>query len=328
MTDRTLLKLTPAQCHQVATKGLYKTEQGRVLTGITDPGYTTAEYNQCGWDGICNGDAACLGVKTFKKDTGEELSRTVQSRFIEFTLKRVKLKMDRKSRAITVAGSGEQLACRVGESDVTGAPKTAGCASVGQTFVWDRAASSYCPLHFVQSIKGFLTGQTFVSPQNMISFSVTKRRADAVTCQGLWQATDTEHIYVSADPGASRCLPRVAGSELDPFLALMLTKRYLAASQVHLPSPSRTDEKIHCLERLSAKANSAPFKVNHNHFAVLAGDLVQVVECKCLTVTLRATGKCYHDIPITHARWGYLDLENRVAKELSTEALCRSHFPI
>ena len=90
-----------------------------------------------GWDGVRNGDAACLGVKTVKKNTGEELERTVQSQFLEFTLRRVKLKMDRKSRAITVAGSGEKLACQVGENSVTGNPKKAGCAGVGQTFVWD-----------------------------------------------------------------------------------------------------------------------------------------------------------------------------------------------
>merc|ERR1711994_713631 len=252
MTDRTLLKLTPTQCYQLSSRGIYKTEQGRVISGITAPGYTTAQFNVRGWDGVKNGDAACLGVKTVKKNTSEELARTVQSRFLEFTLKCVKLKMDRKSRAITVAGSGEKLACQVDQSSVTGNPKKAGCAGVGQTFVWDRADSSYCPLHFVKRIKGFLSGQTFVSPQHMVAFTVTQRRADAVTCPGLWQATNTEHIYVSADPGASRRLPRVADAELDPFLALLLTKRYLSATQLHLPDPARTDKKIKCLGRLSS----------------------------------------------------------------------------
>ncbi|MEL7089161.1 MAG: hypothetical protein AAGL98_12085, partial [Planctomycetota bacterium] len=250
MTDRTLLKLTPTQCYQLSSRGIYKTEQGRVISGITAPGYTTAQFNVRGWDGVKNGDAACLGVKTVKKDTGEELARTVQSRFLEFTIRRVKLKMDRKSRTITVAGSGEKLACQVGDNSVTGNPKKAGCAGVGQTFVWDRADSSYCPLHFVQRIKGFLSGQTFVSPQHMVSFTVTQRRADALTCPGLWQATDTKNVYVSADSGASRRLPRVPGAELDPFLALLMTKRYLAATQIHLPDPARTDDKIKCLERL------------------------------------------------------------------------------
>ena len=93
MTDRTLLKLTPAECYQLSSRGTYKTEQGRVISGITAPGYTTAQFNVRGWDGVKNGDAACLGVKTVKKNTGEELARTVQSRFLEFTLRRVKLKM-------------------------------------------------------------------------------------------------------------------------------------------------------------------------------------------------------------------------------------------
>ena len=157
-------------------------------------------------------------------------------------------------------------------------------------------------MHFVQHIKGFLSGQTFVSPQHMVAFTVTQRRADAVTCPGLWQATNTEHIYVSADPGASRRLPRVAGSELDPFLPLLLTKRYLAATQLHLPDPARTDEKIKCLERLSAKEDQAPFQVGHDHFAVIAGDVIQVIECQRLKVTLRVTDKCYRDIPVNHPR--------------------------
>ena len=76
-------------------------------------------------------------------------------------------------------------------------------------------------------------------------------------CLGLWQATDVQNVYVSSDPGASRRLPTVTGAELDPFLAMSLMKRYLAVSQVHLPDPARTDEKLRCLERLSAKADMA-----------------------------------------------------------------------
>ena len=36
---------------------------------------------------------------------------------------------------------------------------------------------------------------------------------------------------------------------------------------------------------------------------------------------------CFRDIPIHHPRWRFLDLENRVAKELSAERPCRVHFP-
>ena len=80
-----------------------------------------------GWDGIRDGDAACLGVKAFKTDSGEELERTVQTIYLEFTVRRITLKADCKSKTITVAGSGEQLACALGESDIPGMPKSAGC---------------------------------------------------------------------------------------------------------------------------------------------------------------------------------------------------------
>ena len=102
---------------------------------------------------------------------------------------------------------------------------------------------------------------------------------------------------------------------MDPFLALLLIKRYIADFQVHLPNPARIDKKIRCLEQLSAKADLAPFLVKHDHFGVLAGDTVQVVQCTRLKVKLRAAEACYKDIPIQHKRWKYLDMENRVAKE-------------
>ena len=176
MSGRTLLKLTPAQCNQIVKRGVFKTAQGRTITGISAPGYTTTQYNVRGWDGIRNGDAAYLGMKSFKTNTGEELERTVQSMYIKFTIRRITLKADRKSKVMTVAGSGKKLACALGESDIPGAPKSAGCAGVGQTFVWPQTTSSYCPLHFVRSIKGILTRQTFVSPQHMVAFTVTGRR--------------------------------------------------------------------------------------------------------------------------------------------------------
>ena len=85
----------------------------------------------------------------------------------------------------------------------------------------------------------------------------------------------------------------MASTELDPFLAMLLLQCYLAASQVHLPDPARTDEKLRCLERLSAKADMAPFKVGHDHFATIAGDVVHVIQCKRLKVKLRAMPKMF-----------------------------------
>merc|ERR1711923_626020 len=70
-----IAQLKPAECDRIVRRGVYKTVQGRVITGIGTPGYTTTQFNARGWDGIRNGDAACLGVKTFKKDSGEEIER-------------------------------------------------------------------------------------------------------------------------------------------------------------------------------------------------------------------------------------------------------------
>ena len=57
-----------------------------------------------------------------------------------------------------------------------------------------------------------------------------------------------DNVYVLAEPGAGRRLKAVAGSELDPFLALLLLKKYLAATQVHLPKPACLNDKLLCLE--------------------------------------------------------------------------------
>ena len=56
----------------------------------------------------------------FKTDSGEELERTVQTIYLEFTVRWITLKADHKSKTMTVAGFGEQLACSLGESDITG----------------------------------------------------------------------------------------------------------------------------------------------------------------------------------------------------------------
>ena len=57
--------------------------------------------------------------------------------------------MDHKSKVITVGTSGEKLGCTVGTSSIKSAPKFAGCACVGKTFLSPRLAKPYCPLHFV-----------------------------------------------------------------------------------------------------------------------------------------------------------------------------------
>ena len=45
MSRQTLKKLTPAQCDMIVKRGTFKTEQGRTVSGITIPRYTTAQFN-------------------------------------------------------------------------------------------------------------------------------------------------------------------------------------------------------------------------------------------------------------------------------------------
>ena len=135
-------------------------------------------------------------------------------------------------------------------------------------------------------------------------------------------------MSVSAEPGAGRRLQAVAGGKLDPFLSLLLFKRYLAASQVHLPHPDWTNDKLSCLERQGFKTDQAPFQVAHSHFATLAANIVYVIQCTLLTLKLRESDKCYKDIPVHHAWWRYLDVQTRIGKELSVEIFCRTHFPV
>ena len=193
MSGRTKLILSPSQCHQLVTRGTFKTEQGRTISWIMAPGFTTTQFNVRGWDGIRGGDAACHGVKSFKKDTGEELERTVQSMYLEFTIQQVKLKMDHKTKVISEAGSGGKLACSVGSSHIKSAPKFASCSGVGETFLWPRLNKPYCPLHFIRSIKGILTGCTFTTKQHMVAFDVTSQQADPNTCNGVWQCTNIKN---------------------------------------------------------------------------------------------------------------------------------------
>ena len=208
------------------------------------PGFTTTQFNVRGWDGIRGGDAACHGIISFKKDTGEEVERTVQSIYLEFTIRRVKLKMDYKTKVITVAGSGEKLDCAVGQSDIKSAPKFAGCSGVGETFLWPRLNKQYCPLHFICSIKGILMGRTFTAKQHMVAFDVTNQRADANTCDGVWQRTDVRNIYVSNEPGAGSHLQAIASGEPDPFLSLLLFKQYLAETGTRASYERHVDHPV------------------------------------------------------------------------------------
>ena len=77
MTGRTKMTLSPSQCQQIVDRGTFKTKQGHTISGIMAPGFTTTEYNMRGWDGIKGGNAACQGVKSYNKATGEEVERTV-----------------------------------------------------------------------------------------------------------------------------------------------------------------------------------------------------------------------------------------------------------
>ena len=97
---------------------------------------------------------------------------------MEFTIRRVKIKVDRKSKAIAITGTGEKLACDLDNSDIRGAPKASGCAGVGETYIWKRISKNF----FVRNAMGMTVGRTFVSPQHMIAFTVDGRRADADIC--------------------------------------------------------------------------------------------------------------------------------------------------
>ena len=57
-------------------------------------------------------------MKSIKKDTGEEVDRTVESMSMEFTVRWVKIKVDRQSKAVAIAGTGEKLACDLDNSDI------------------------------------------------------------------------------------------------------------------------------------------------------------------------------------------------------------------
>ena len=70
------------------------------------------------------------------------------------------------------------------------------------------------------------------------------------------------------------------GRETGLVPCLLLLKRYLAATQIHLPDPTRMAAKLKCLERLSAKADLPPLMVGHDHFTSLAG-----ARYKCISVT-------------------------------------------
>ena len=319
-----LMEISTQNCAAVVTSGQFKTEQGKLLTGILAPGSSSISYNEIGYDGVDNGDATCQGVNTVVR--GKMLNRLVEVVQLQIVVKKEEFAVQEQSGIISVKAKSKRLGCTMNQVNIGRYSGLQGCAGVGETYVWTKRKIPWCPLHFVRTAQGVRAGWQFISTQLMAAFEIKRMVAHPPACTGHWQKTDVDLLWVSQEAADGPELKRVGGGELDPFLALALLKRYLSITSFHPASPSTTARQLGCLEHMGRQRDMANFKVGRGHFGRVAGDTVLVFKCKELFVPLREADSCFRDIPVVHADLPYSDVETRVLKSVSPPAVCSTHF--
>ena len=319
-----LMEISTQNCAAVVTSGQYKTEQGKLLTGILAPGSSSISYNAVGYDGVDNGDATCQGVNTVVR--GKMLNRLVEVVQLQIVVKKEEFAVQEQSGVISVKAKAERLGCTMNQVNIGRYTGLQGCAGVGETYVWTKRKAPWCPLHFVRTAQGVRAGWQFISTQIMAAFEIKRMVAHPPACTGHWQRTDVDLLWVSLEAADGPELKRVSGGELDPFLAITLLKRYLSITSFHPASPSTTARQLGCLEHMGRQRDMANFQVGRGHFGRVAGDIVLVFKCRELFVPLREADSCFRDIPVVHEDLPYSDVETRILKAVSPPAVCSTHF--
>ena len=110
------------------------------------------------------------------------------------------------------------------------------------------------------------------------------------------------NLWVSCQLGVGSQLQRAAGGELDPFLSLLLLKKFLSATKEHTKTPNQLMQQMKCPEHLGSKAEKANFWLDYSRFS---GNIVQVFKCNHQQLPLLLTKGYFKDIPVQHKKWGF-----------------------
>ena len=101
--------------------------------------------------------------------------------------------------------------------------------------------------------------------------------------------------YMDGHQPAARLLTLLP-EEVDPFINLATLQDYLSLGDANrVIKVARLDQVSICHRQLAASDQPSSLRLQDGHFALLAGDVVQVFSCPKMKATLRVDKQCYQD---------------------------------
>ena len=131
------------------------------------------------------------------------------------------------------------------------------------------------------------------------------------TCPGGWLKTTEPRIVIMLNASKSLDMETVQPKEVDPFLALSISRMYLQE----------------CRRRIAALQQQHTVEVAAGKFMRRTGDTVEVFQCRQVITTIRTAAECHHDIPV-HGPQPFADVHNRILRSASPVTPCAREFPM
>ena len=166
---------------------------------------------------IAGGDTVCQGVSAVIN--GQVIDRLVQT--AEYAVRVTKEQFEMTKTAVVAMSTGEQLPC---------APSSRGCAGASHAYSWTVPKTMDCPLQIIR--RATMTQESrstiLVDESAQIVLEITSSGPTEVgTCPGRWLKTTEPRILVVLNSSEILDLETVQPEEVDPFLALAMSRMYM-----------------------------------------------------------------------------------------------------
>ena len=123
-------------------------------------------------------------------------------------------------------------------------------------------------------------------------------------------------------------VPQIRPEEVDPFLALTLSRMFLQYRlEIQDTTSGHMTELGNCRRRLAELSRHHTVAIAPGKFMRWSGDALEVFECQRVTTTLRTTTNCHQDIPV-HGQQPFAEVRTRILKGASPVVPCAREFPM
>ena len=148
------------------------------------------------------------------------------------------------------------------------------------------------------------------------------------TCPGQWLKTTEPRILIVLDSSANLDLETVQPEEVDPFLAMSMSRLYMEYwRDMQHSSAGDLTELQECHQQLNTLRQQHTVQMEPGKFLRQTGEAVEVLECRQVITTIRTAANCYRDIPV-HGAQPFADVHTRVLRSASPEVPCAREFPM